>query len=181
MEPAAVLQEEHEAIATLADVFSGLGRRTQSDEEPPMEDLAKALTVATEFADRCHHAKEEKILFPALAAASPEGAELGRRLTSDHRAFRKLIESIRELIPEASEPKARHQLAKNLGTYARLLQEHIRIEDKRLLPEIEKSIPSPKRAKIAKQFERLEEEEIGSGVHEKYHRMIRELAAQRAQ
>ncbi len=135
------------------------------------------MTVITEFADRCHHAKEEVVLFPVLVKASPEtGADLARRLTSDHRAFRKLVGSTRELLSRAEDDEgSRGQLAKNLDTYTRLLREHILIENEQLLPEIERSIAPEERARLAEEFERVEREEVGPGMHARYHEMIHRL------
>ena len=46
----------------------------------------------------------------------------------------------------------------------------------RTAPEVARSIPEAERRRLAAEFERIEEEEIGAGVHEKYHRMIHKLA-----
>jgi len=144
----------------------------------PRKDLESAMTIVTEFADKCHHAKEEKTLFPVLSKASPRvGAELARRLTSDHIAFRKLVGTMKEQIAKGErDEKVRAQLGKNLDTYVRLLRQHILIENTELLPEVARSIPEAERRRLAAEFERIEEEEIGAGVHEKYHHMIHKLA-----
>lgn len=176
-EPGDVLQHEHEAILTLVEALEGMVDRIRTADEVPEADLGQALEVIMEFADRCHHGKEEEILFPALARASSEGAELTRRLTSDHKAMRKLVGVIRELLPRATDDdEARRQLAKNLATYPRLLREHIRIEDDRLLAETQRSLSPEERARVVREFERVEREEIGPGEHERYHALIQELA-----
>lgn len=155
-----------------------MAERMRRTGDVPEQDLETAFTIVTEFADRCHHAKEESVLFPVLSAASPkEGAEIARRLTSDHIAFRNLVKSTRDLIPRAAaQTVSRNQLVKNLDTYARLLREHIAIENERLLPEVERSIPPEERMRLAEEFERVEREEIGPGMHERYHHMIHTLA-----
>jgi hemerythrin-like domain-containing protein len=176
-DPNDVLRAEHEAIELLLAAVEGMAARLHSGAAYPRRDLEKAMTVVTEFADRCHHAKEEKVLFPVLTKASPAGAEISRRLMSDHRAFRKLVGATRELIPKGeADPKARASVAKNLDTYTRVLREHILIENTDLFQEVERSLTEAQRAEIAKEFERVEQEEIGPGVHEQYHHMIHELA-----
>lgn len=173
--PSEELRHEHDAILDLLKAVDGLAETVAKD-TLPREDLQRALTVMVEFADRCHHGKEEEVLFPALREASPHrGAELARRLTSDHQAMRKLVASIQDLLPRADRPAARRQLAKNLTTYPRLLREHIRIENEALLPEVEASLSSEEQARIARAFERVEEEEIGPGKHEEYHGIIHDL------
>ena len=178
MEPNDTLRAEHEAIELLLSSVEGMAGKLQAEGPYPRKDLDTAMTVVTEFADKCHHAKEERTLFPVLSKASPKvGAELARRLTSDHIAFRKLVGTMKEQIPQAEkDAKVRALLSKNLDTYVRLLREHIAIENTQLLPEVERSIPAAERARLSEEFERVEGEEIGAGVHEKYHHMIHRLA-----
>ena len=177
-EPNDVLREEHEAMELLVSAVEGMAGRLQGQGPYPRKDLETAITVITEFGDKCHHAKEEKALFPALAKASPgTGAEIARRLTSDHRAFRQIVGTMRTQVPKAETDAAtRALLAKNLDTYARLLRVHIEAENTQLMPEVDRAIPPAERDKIAEEFERIEEQEVGSGVHEKYHHMIHKLA-----
>jgi len=173
-----VLKEEHEAIELLLSSVEGMAGTLNGKGAYPRKDLESALTIVTEFADKCHHAKEERTLFPVLSKASPKvGAELARRLTSDHIAFRKLVGTMKEQTSKGeTDETVRALLSKNLDTYARLLREHIRIENTELLPEVERSIPEAERHRLAAEFERIEAEEIGAGVHDKYHHMIHKLA-----
>lgn len=174
--PSEELHHEHDAILEFLQAIEGLAAYIESEGEVPRADLEKALVVIVEFADRCHHGKEEVVLFPALREASPDrGAELARRLTSDHKAMRKLVASIRDLFARAPEPAARQQLAKNLITYPRLLREHIRIENEELLPEIDASFTPQEAERLAEAFARVEEDEIGPGKHEEYEGLIRGL------
>ena len=177
IEPADTLRAEHETMQGLLSVLDGMAARLRSDVPVPREDLADVMTVIVEFADRCHHAKEEDVLFPALASASPQvGAEIARRLTSDHQAFRKIAASLRESVPRAGRSRvARDQLGKLLSTYARVLREHVEIEEQTLLPEFERAMEFAARQRIAEEFERLEREDVGLGMHEAYDAIVRRL------
>ncbi len=177
-EPNDVLREEHEAMELLLSALEGMAGALQRPGPYPRKDLEAATTVITEFGDKCHHAKEEKVLFPALAKASPQtGAEIARRLTSDHRAFRQIVGTMKAQIPKAeADAAARALLAKNLDTYVRLLRAHIAAENTELMPEVDRAIPPAEREAIAEAFERIEREEVGAGVHEKYRGMIHKLA-----
>lgn len=177
-EPNEILSAEHDAMKRLLTAIDGMARRVESGGDLPRGDLEEAMNLVVEFGDKCHHAKEEKVLFPALSKASPRaGAELARRLTSDHAAFRKLVNSVRQLIPNAeADETSRGLLMKNLRTYSKLLREHISIEDEKLFSEVERSLRSSERKEIAERFEMLEQEEIGQRMHEKYHERINKLA-----
>jgi len=176
-DPNEMLREEHEAIELLLNAMEGIAERIRKEDQVPEGDLETAFTVVSEFADKCHHAKEEKVLFPVLSKASKDGAEIARRLTSDHRAFRHLVGVTRALVPKARDDRtARSHLVKNLDTYTQLLREHIAIETSDLFREVERAIAPEAREELAEAFERVEREEIGLGVHEKYHAMIHRLA-----
>ncbi len=177
-EPGEILIREHQEIRRLLSALDGMADFIRRKDALPDEYMEKAVAVVAEFADKCHHGKEEKALFPAISKASPNaGAELARRLTSDHRAFRKIVESMVELIPDATIKRdSRTLLAKHVSTYSRLLREHMRVEEEQLVPEVEGAIEPAKRKEIAREFERMDEESMGRGGHQKYVDIIDELA-----
>ena len=178
-EPSEILREEHDVIQHLLHVLSALAGRLDRGDRVPREDLEAALEVITNFADKCHHAKEEKALFPALVRASPEeGATLIRRLEADHDAGRRLVRAMRESVPAAAagDPAGRKAFAKSAWAYEDLLREHILVETAQLLPLIDSAIPDAERAALAREFDRIEREETGAGLHEKYEGTIHRLA-----
>ena len=178
-EPNDTLRDEHEIIERLLFALDGLADHIRYDKDFPERDIEEALGIAVEFADWCHHAKEEFVLFPALRKASPRrGGEIARRLTSDHMAFRKLVKAMRNAVPLAAieDGPPRAHLAKELGLYTRLVREHIRIEEQRLLPEVERSLGRRDRAAIAAEFDRLEKMEGEPGRHRRFEDAIRRLA-----
>jgi hemerythrin-like domain-containing protein len=178
-EPSEVLREEHEVIEHLLHVLDAMGKQVERGARLPKEDLEAALDVVVGFADQCHHAKEERALFPVLAKISPEeGAMLVRRLEGDHKAARQLVRAMRACLPGVTggDAAARAAFAKSAKTYAGLLREHIKAETDRLLPLTDSAIPTSRRAELGEEFERIEREETGAGVHEKYEGTIHRLA-----
>jgi len=63
-----------------------------------------------------------------------------------------------------------------LLSYAGLLRAHIQKEDTILYPMADQALTEQDQAELAEAFERVEREEIGAGVHEKYHQLAHELA-----
>jgi len=177
-EPGAIIKADHKEIRKLLSAFDGMAALILQKDSLPNEDLEKAFAVAVEFADKCHHGKEEKALFPRISKASPKiGAEMARRLTSDHAAFRKLVGTMLEVVPAATVKKeARGILAKQIGTYSRLLEMHMKVEEQKLIPEMMRTIGPDERGEISEQFEAIEEEVMGHGAHEKYVGIISQLA-----
>ncbi len=179
MEPSEILREEHEVITHLLHVLDAIADEVARGVRVPARDIDAVLEVVVNFADKCHHAKEEKALFPALAKASPkEGALVARRLEGDHRAARRLVAALRDAAPgvEAGDGAARASFAKAAKTYAALLHEHISQETKQLFPLVDRAIPARERQLLAEEFGRIEREETGAGLHEKYESTIHRLA-----
>jgi len=60
--------------------------------------------------------------------------------------------------------------------YARLLRLHINKENTVLFPLAERMLSDQEQEMIAAEFERIEEEETGAGVHQRYHELAHTLA-----
>ncbi|PKL75707.1 MAG: hypothetical protein CVV27_13980 [Candidatus Melainabacteria bacterium HGW-Melainabacteria-1] len=60
------LKHEHEAILFSLGILEKLAGAARSGEESDTKDSRDLLGFLKEFADTCHHGKEEGILFPAM-------------------------------------------------------------------------------------------------------------------
>ena len=63
---------------------------------------------------------------------------------------------------------ARAEVVNNARGYAALLRQHIQKENGILFPMADQVIPVAQQDQVADDFERVEHEETGEGVHEKY-------------
>jgi hemerythrin-like domain-containing protein len=126
-----------------------------------------------EFADKCHHGKEEGLLFPALIGAGvPDlGGPIGAML-ADHDQGRKLIRDMEESI---SPNVDRMKLAQAAGEYSHLLRNHIQKENMALFPMAEKVLSGTQLEKLYQGFEEHEEKVIGQGRHEELHSLLKSL------
>ncbi len=179
MSPTETLKHEHKIVLMVlegaeheaAAIKGGAAVRTEKVEQ--MVDFFK------NFVDRCHHAKEEKHLFPALAAKgfSPESGPVAVML-HEHEQGRAAVRAIAAALPgaRAGDRKAATDLADALLGYADLLRAHIFKEDNVLFPMAEQALPADEQTRLAGKFDEVETEEIGPGVHERYHRLAHELA-----
>ncbi len=66
--------------------------------------------------------------------------------------------------------------AKHAAEYIELLRQHIQKEDNVLFRMAEQLLTQEDDKRLTEGFEAIEREEIGEGVHEKYHRWAHELA-----
>ncbi len=71
---------------------------------------------------------------------------------------------------------ARTVVAERLAAYASLLRQHISKEDNILYPMADRVFSEEDQAALAADFERVERDEIGEGVHQRYEALARELA-----
>lgn len=175
--PSDVLRHEHRAIEHLLEAMDGMAAALDRGERVPRAEVDKALDVASGFADACHHAKEEKVLFPALRG-TPEGDAVVHALEGDHKAARNLIATLRAEAArgEGADVALRQRVARDARLYTKVLRAHIRDEDARLLPLAER-LPPRKQHQLAAAFERVEREETGAGAHERFERAIHDLHA----
>lgn len=81
-----------------------------------------------------HFEEEEKILFPIAKAYLAEHQSIVDRLLNEHEEMRSMVERFRE--PEEN------QLSNQLKTFGKILEQHIRCEERELFPLCEKKIPA---------------------------------------
>ena len=136
---------------------------------------SKALDFLVNFADKCHHAKEEKVLFPLLEERGipREGGPIGVMLT-DHEQGRKLLQQMKTSV--AKEDRA--GLKEAAAQYIEVLKSHIWKEDDVLYAEARALLSRQDGRQLVVAFERIEEEEAGHGVHEKYEALAKEIEEQ---
>lgn len=163
--PTAALREEHEVILRALTVLEHVGRDLAAGKSVAKETIASLANFFRTFADRCHHAKEEAHLFPAMAehGIPQEGGPLGVML-QEHEEGRALVRTFAEGEPATSVPAIRR--------FVTLLRDHIAKENEILFPMAEQVIPEREQAAILNAFEGAELEVAGPGVHQQ---MIAEL------
>ena len=66
MSPIDVLEHEHRVIEQVLGALGTWADSVERGDDAPVADTVKFATFFREFADRCHHGKEEDILFVAM-------------------------------------------------------------------------------------------------------------------
>jgi hemerythrin-like domain-containing protein len=167
------LMHEHGAIFEALQVLKGIATRLEKGGPVEEGDISDILGFLKLFADRCHHAKEEEVLFPALAKAglSEDDGPL-RVYLSEHVRGRELLRAMES----ASFPKldpARFSAA--VHGYIELLEKHIRKENTMLFPMTQKLLSAHQLEEIARTFDDFENSVIGEGRHEELHALLATL------
>jgi len=173
--PTEVLKSEHRVIEKVLD---GLERLAQAPEKSSLPKWAQAIDFARNFADKCHHLKEEQLLFPALErhGIPREGGPIGMML-AEHEEGRGYVRAMAAALESASANpvEALAVLQRKAVAYIRLLREHIEKENEVLFHMADSVLSAEEQKQLVHEFEEHELKEIGSGVHEKYLKIADEL------
>jgi hemerythrin-like domain-containing protein len=87
------------------------------------------------------------------------------------------MRAIDEALPRAAaDDVARRVVAKNLADYSQVLRLHIDKEHDLLFPLADEALSDEEQQAMAAEFERIEREETGAGVHERYHALAHALS-----
>ncbi len=179
MKPIEDLKAEHEGILLVLDILERMSERIAAGKSVPTDHLKRVLDFFQVFADKCHHGKEERLLFSAMeeAVVPKEGGPLAVML-SEHGRGRQFIGEMNSLVNsfEKGESGALLVLTTPALQYVNLLRSHIWKENNVLFPMAEKAVPADKLKLIGEQFDRFEKEETGQGTHEAFHEMIDKLS-----
>ncbi len=178
MTPTEILEEEHELILRVLDVARREVQSIQDTGAPDRERLEKMIDFFRNFADRCHHAKEEKHLFIRMRARGlpAEGGPVAVML-HEHELGLQFVAAVADALPRAfaGDVSAVKLVADNLASYAELLRAHIMKENSVLFPLANRILTPEDQEELLKEFARIESEEMGEGAHEKYHQLAHDL------
>jgi hemerythrin-like domain-containing protein len=174
----ATLRTEHEAILGMLEATEEAASQIASGITVNAEILNGLLDFFKIFADRCHHGKEEELLFPLLERRGMprNGGPLGVML-AEHDQGRALIRNMSESAAqfEAGNREAADTWAHAARAYAALLRAHIQKENNILFMLAERMLSNEDQVSLAAAFEILEVEKMGSGTHERLHGLMEHL------
>lgn len=173
--PITDLIDEHKGIITMLNIMQKVSLKINKKENVEKDHINKIIEFLSNFADKCHHGKEEDILFPEMAK-NPANITLINELLGEHMTGRDYIRGMKDSLNDfmAGSPGSYH-IAANMQGYTSLLINHIQKETKELFVIAEKEIPEKTKYLIEEKFEKLERDIIGEGRHEEYHGWLKML------
>lgn len=167
------LKHEHEVILMSLKILGGICREMESGQIEGNADPRAFIDFLKEFADKCHHGKEENMLFPALVSAgiARDGGPVGVML-HEHAEGRKLIQQMESGIsPTLNVP----MFLEGAYGYTELLQKHIQKENEILFPMAERVLTPDQLDDLFKAFGEFEEKVIGAGRHDELHELLKKM------
>lgn len=175
--PIDILKNEHRVIEVVLSAIER-GAATSRIDVPLFRD---AIDFLRNFADGCHHAKEENELFPRLEAVGipRDGGPIGCMLdehTQGRALIRRMVASLDGI--EHGDLSAVADLRAATTGYVELLRKHIWKEDNVLFEMANRALSHEERRAMRSGFEKAEESEGGHARHDHYVQMAQRLFAQ---
>jgi hemerythrin-like domain-containing protein len=173
------LRKEHKVIRLATVLLEIL--KTEISED--LEDIEKLIEFFTVFVDKCHHGKEERILFPALEKSGipNEGGPI-QVMLEEHETGRTLLKQIKDDLQSLKsnqtqkyQERIQERIKENISEYLELLERHIQKGNNVLFVMADMHLDGKTQEKIFEEFEDFEIKEIGSGKHDEFHKMINEM------
>lgn len=173
--PIQILGAEHDLIGKMSAFAEGKAKEIRKDRAVDPQELERLHDFFTNFADRCHHAKEESSLFPVLMGKRVDPVII-RLLIKQHEEGRLLLDGVKEVLerPDEITGERRAALAEYLLQYSQLMQRHIELESRYLWPKASRILDERTKDQLVGEFERIERE-LGEGFHKKYHDLAMDL------
>ena len=161
------LVAEHDIIERGLDVLEKAVARIESGQPIPDEFPKWAPGFFSQFADKCHHAKEEDLFFPLLKERGipEEGGPIGVML-HEHDVGRDCVRRMRGA-SEADEFDG-VQFAAAAKEFIPLLRQHIFKENNILFEMAGNLMSEADDADMNEKFSRVEQERDLAGMHERY-------------
>jgi len=166
------LMNEHRFIEKLLGSLQVFVEQLEPDQQDARTRIADYVEFFREFADRCHHGKEEDQLFMALGDHGfPRDAGPLFVMVGEHNLGRQRIKEL-SAIASGEGPLTEEELRQtreSAGAFIPLLTMHIQKEDGILFPAAEQALPTEVLDDLATGFDEFERRVVGDGTHEKLH------------
>lgn len=160
----ASLRQDHDIIKKVLKATDACIKLLREGKEIPPAILLDTVDFITNFIDRCHHAKEEQGLFPALEATGMprENSAIGTMLR-EHEEARKIAEQIKNAVESHIQNKSeesRSKIIQYCEAYVNHIDRHILKEDTRLFIIAERRLKG-KENDVKKMVDSVEIEKVG--------------------
>ncbi len=172
------LMHEHSAVLVALQILDKVAVAIAAKNEQALAHLEQLLDFFKGFVDRCHHGKEEDVLFPELMrrGVKREGGPIGVML-SEHEVGRGHVHALAEALQRlrVGDAGARAVISEHARAYHDVLQAHIHKENNVLFPMADRLVPGDVAVRLTEQFDEIERDRVGEGKHEAYHAMLHDL------
>ncbi len=177
MKPSDLLSNEHRVIEQVLNCLEKLADQATASGRIDAASAGEVIDFFRNFADRCHHGKEETHFFPAMEAKGfpRDGGPTGVMLY-EHEQGRRLVSGMADAVAAAEDLSAAARFAEHAHNYIDMLREHIQKEDHCLYSMANDAFTEDDQRRLLDAFAKTESEHMGTGVHERYIELANALA-----
>jgi hemerythrin-like domain-containing protein len=177
--PIGGLMTEHRLIQRAVEDLRQQVARIDEETALEPERLTTIIDFFVNYADECHHGKEEGILFRRLAdkSLSDEHAKMMQGLIDDHEFARQTTRKLREATRRFAEGESAEieEIRQYLQGLVDMYPRHIETEDHAFFKPAMEYFSQEERADIEREFEQFDR----SLIHQRYLRVLDELETKR--
>jgi len=171
------MREEHGTIKEMLQILGIFCARLESGESADLADAEAMIGFFQVYADRFHHDKEERLLFPLLEKLGvPRAGGPVEIMLEDHALGRGYLLGMLEVLQDLpSGGEAVRSFALGARNFIHLMTEHIKTEDDAIFDLAEMRLSSGELAQLAAEFVTVEQVILGSGRKEALQSLLARL------
>jgi hemerythrin-like domain-containing protein len=181
MLPIGTMMWEHRLIERLIGRIRNEIRRIDEEAKSDPVFIEKVTDFFRTYADRCHHGKEEDILFRELEKKdlAPEHKKMMQRLVEDHTIGRNLVKRLDEARTSylSGDEESLSEIRNVLSELESFYPEHIRKEDKEFFYPCMEYFSDQEQREMLNEFNDFDRKMI----HEKYEAVVNRLEEEEQQ
>lgn len=172
------LVEEHHAVLMALSILEKVAAAIGAGDDQAPAHLEQLLDFFRGFVDRCHHGKEEDVLFPELErrGVRRDGGPIGVMLV-EHELGRGHVRAMTASLQglRGGDAGTAAAIVAQAEAYRELLEAHIAKENQVLFPMADRLVEPDVAAQLGERFEAIERDRVGVGKHEAYHALLHAL------
>lgn len=171
MEAMRIISEEHRSLWRLTVVLDQLkAEMLENGPQPSLTTVEQILEYIDSYIDRMHHPKEDIYLFPKVLLRCPEVKPSIDYLQRQHVDGPRFLERVRERARDVAEgkPNSEVEFFQDLDHFITHLQDHIRIEEKDVLPMAREHLTPEDWAEVDAPFGRNDDPLFGTNIRAEF-------------
>jgi hemerythrin-like domain-containing protein len=174
-----MLKNEHRVIELVLRCLDHIVQRGQQEGKLDRESAVRAIDFLHMYTEHCHHAKEEKCLFPALERHGlGGGCGPVAVMLREHELGRVYLNGLAVSVDAASagDPNALTWFCRHARSYIQLLRDHMHKEDHCLFPAAERHLGAEGERELSATDDQAEPREGAQEAAQRYVALARQLA-----
>jgi len=173
--PAGPLMIEHRLIERMIEPARRQLENVRKNKKTDTDFLENLIDFISIYADKCHHGKEEDILFERLKEkpTSEEHTKIMGKLLSDHMHGRELVADLREAVKKYREGQSDSlsDIGRSLEGLIKLYPQHIDKEDNHFFLPVMEYFDKKEQDDMLAQFKEFDK----TLIHEKYKEVMERM------